>query len=52
MVVFAVDISRRMMELSQDEPSMWMTHSAATAMQPHQRNGSAHVPRDASSAQS
>ena len=25
---------------------MWMTHSAATAMQPHQRNGSAHVPAE------
>lgn len=23
---------------------MWTTHSAETAMQPHQRNGSAHVP--------
>jgi hypothetical protein len=23
---------------------MWMTHSAATAMQPHQRNGSTHIP--------
>ncbi len=29
---------------SQHEPSMWLTHSAETAMQPHQRNGSAHVP--------
>src|SRR5690554_1429184 len=29
---------------SRNEPSMWMTHFAETAVQPHQRNGSAHVP--------
>lgn len=29
---------------SRGEPSMWMTHFAETAVQPHQRNGSAHVP--------
>lgn len=30
---------------SREEPSMWTTtHSAGSAVQPHQRNGSAHVP--------
>lgn len=29
---------------SRDEPSMWTTHFAGSAVQPHQRNGSAHVP--------
>lgn len=29
---------------SRHEPSIWTTHSAETATQPHQRNGSAHVP--------
>ena len=29
---------------SRDEPSMWTTHFAGSAVQQHQRNGSAHVP--------
>lgn len=37
---------------SRDEPSMWTTHFAESAVQPHQRIGSAHVPgRDASGVQ-
>jgi hypothetical protein len=43
-VVFAVDISRRMVELRGRSLPMWTTHSAGSAVHPIERNGSAHVP--------